>query len=384
MRSEPKEQEWTARVSRGSFVKSVLASGATLGFASSPAAVLAARQSSSPRLIVGALHVGSIKDAGYNQAEHDGLVKMMANVPGIQLLEAENVPEAPDAVRVMTDMIQQGATLVFPQSFGYQDFALQVAAQHPNVKFEHPAGYKLARNFGTYWAASHQLSYLLGMAAGKVTSANKLGFVGGFPIPQILATIGAWHLGARSVNPHVTTRVVFIGAWSDPGKETTATNALADQGSDVVTMVVDSPISVVQTAEQRGIHSIGYHSAAVARFAPTGWINGIDFQWGSLFTSFAQEVIAHTWKSQAINADLASGTVALAGWGNNVPAATRQIVAAKEKQFLTGDAHVWVGPIYDQHGKLRVKGMELATTQAEASFINTCNWLPEGVIGSTS
>lgn len=383
MCSEANGQEQEAQVSRGSFVKGLVATGAALGFAASPSTLLAARQSSS-RLIVGALHVGSVKDAGYNEAQHDGLVKMMARVSDIHLLEAENVPEGPDAVRVMTDMIQQGAALIFPQSFGYQDFALQVAAKNPTVKFEHPAGYKLATNFGTYWAASHQLSYLMGMAAGKMTKSNKLGFVGGFPIPQILATIGAWHLGARSVNPHVTTRCVFNGTWSDPGKETTATNALADQGVDVVTMVVDSPISVVRAAEQRGIHSIGYHSAAVARFAPTGWINGIDFEWGGLFATFAREVITHEWKSRAIVADLASGTATTAGWGRNVPDAVQQMVAAKKKKFLNGSAHVWQGPIYDQHGKLRVKSKELANAKAEANFINTCSWLPQGVIGRTS
>jgi basic membrane protein A len=336
-----------------------------------------------PKLIVGAIHVGSIKDAGYNEAQHNGLVKMTSKVPGIKLLEAENVPEGPDAVRVMNNMIQQGATLIYPQSFGYQDYALEVAQTHPNVKFEHPAGYKSAPNFGTYWASSHQLSYLMGVAAGKMTKSNKLGFIGGFPIPQILATVNAFHQGARSVNPNVTTRTVFNGTWLDPGKETTATNALADQGVDVVTMVVDSPISVVQTAEKRGIHSIGYHSAAVAEFAPKGWINGIDFEWGDLFTKNANDVIAGNWKSEAVLGDLASGMATTASWGKNVPSNVQQLVAAKKKDFLSNTAHVWQGPIYDQQGSLRVKSDELANAQAEAEFINNCNWLAQGVIGQT-
>jgi basic membrane protein A and related proteins len=335
------------------------------------------------KLIVGALHVGSVKDAGYNEAQHSGLMKMTSKVPGIKLLEAENVPEGPDSVRVMNNMIQQGAKLVFPQSFGYQDYALDVAKDHPEVKFEHPAGYKSAPNFGTYWASSHQLSYLMGVAAGKTTKTNKLGFVGGFPIPQILATVNAFHLGARSVNPNVTTRVVFNGTWADPGKETTATNALADQGVDVVTMVVDSPISVVQTAEKRGIHSIGYHSSAVSRFAPKGWINGIDFEWGDLFTKYANEVIAGDWKSEAIVSDLGSGVATTAGWGKNVPSDLQQRVAAKKKDFLAGTTHVWQGPIYDQQGAVRVKSDELASAAAEADFINTDNWLAQGVIGQT-
>ncbi len=339
--------------------------------------------SGSTRLVVGALHVGSVKDAGYNEAQHAGLSKMMSNVSGIKLLEAENIPEGPDAERVMEDMIRQGAKLIFPQSFGYQDFALNVAKKYPDVKFEHPAGYKSADNFGTYWASSHDLSYLLGMAAGKATKTNKLGFVAGFPIPQILATVNAFHQGARSVNPNVTTHAVFNGSWVDPGKEATATNALADEGVDVVTMVVDSPITVVQTAEKRGIHSIGYHYAGVSQFAPKGWVSGVTFEWGDMFTQFANDTIAGTWKSQSLLPGLGSGTVKLADWGKSVPQAVRDQVASEQNAFLAGTKHVFQGPVYDQQGKLRIKADEITTPAAEGTFINTCDWLAQGVIGQT-
>ncbi|TME14551.1 MAG: BMP family ABC transporter substrate-binding protein [Chloroflexi bacterium] len=343
----------------------------------------AAVTSGPPRLIVGALHVGSVKDAGYNEAQHAGLAKLMANVSGIKLLEAENIPEGPDAERVMEDMIRQGAKLIFPQSFGYQDFALNVAKKYPDVKFEHPAGYKSADNFGTYWASSHDLSYLLGVAAGKETKTNKLGFVAGFPIPQILATVNAFHEGARSVNPNVTTHAVFNGSWVDPGKEATATNALADEGVDVVTMVVDSPITVVQTAEKRGIHSIGYHYSGVSQFAPKGWISGVTFEWGDMFTQFANDTIAGTWKSQSLLPGLGSGTVKLADWGKSVPQDVKDQVATEQNAFLAGTRHVFQGPVYDQQGKLRIKSDEITTPAAEGNFINTDDWLAQGVIGQT-
>jgi basic membrane protein A len=180
--------------------------GTTVAPSPTPAITVTASPTAVPTVLtVGAIHVGSIKDAGYNQAQHEGLVAMTQQVPGIKLLEAENVPEGPDVERVMENMIQQGATLIFPQSFGYMDFALSVAAKHPEVKFEHPAGYKLADNFGTYWAASDQLSYALGVAAGKMTKSNKLAFVGAMPIPTVLASVNAFHLGAQSVNPSVET-----------------------------------------------------------------------------------------------------------------------------------------------------------------------------------
>jgi basic membrane lipoprotein Med (substrate-binding protein (PBP1-ABC) superfamily) len=327
------------------------------------------------RLVVGAIHVGSIKDAGYNEAEHDGLIYMTENVPGIKLIEAENVPESPDVERVMENMVAQGAKLIFPQSFGYQDFALEVAAKHSDVYFAHPSGYKLADNFGTYWGESYQLQYVLGIAAGLTTKTNKIGFIGGYPIPQIIFSINAFHLGARSVNPAIQTVAVFNSTWVDPAKEAQATNALADQGVDVVSSIVDSPITVVQTAEKRGIYSIGYHSAAVAQFAPKGWISGIDFQFGTRFVKYANDVINGTWKSENYYGPELS---VLAPWGSAVSDGARAQVQAK-LTAIQGGAPFFVGPIYDQAGTLRLKEGETA----DYNLANTIDWFAEGIVGQT-
>ncbi|HYY89646.1 MAG TPA: BMP family ABC transporter substrate-binding protein, partial [Chloroflexota bacterium] len=175
-----------------------------------PGLAASARQTS---LIVGALHVGSVNDAGYNQAMHDGLIEMQQNVPGIQLIEAEQVPETADAERVMEGMIAQGATLIFPQSFGYLDPALNVAARHPDVIFEHPAGYKLAPNLGTFWSDTTSYEYMMGIVAARTTNTKKFGWIIGFPIPNILTAINAFQLGARSVDPDVTTQVIVDNTW---------------------------------------------------------------------------------------------------------------------------------------------------------------------------
>ena len=247
---------------------------------------------------VGALHVGAITDAGYNQAHHDGLVKMKENLRNVELIEAENVPESADAERVMEQMIQQGATIIFPQSFGYLDPALNVAAKHPEVTFMHPAGFKLADNLGTYWGNNFEAMYLAGIAAGGASKSGKLGFITAFPIPNILASVNAFHLGAKSVNPDVETTLVINGSWVDPTKEAAATNALADAGVDVVTMIVDSPITVVKTAEERGIFVVGFHSDALQQFAPKGWLTGVAYTWGDLYTRVVQSVQDKTWKSE--------------------------------------------------------------------------------------
>jgi len=338
---------------------------------------LTGTSSAQPKLKVGILHIGSIADAGYNQAHAEGAQVMKKNLPNVELIEVENVPEGADAERVMENMIRQGAQLVIPASFGYLDPALRVAKKYPDVKFVHPGGYKLAPNLGTYWASTPEAFYLMGIAAGKTTKTNKLGYVVALPISFFLANVNAFHLGAQSVNPKVETRVVFTGTFLDPGKEATAANALLDQGVDVLGVIVDSPITVVQAAEKRGAFSVGYHYIGVQKFAPKGWISGIAFTWGELYTRFAKQVMDGTWKSEALLGDLASDYLTIAPFGPGVPSAGVELVNAKKKEFISGKLNVFQGPIKDNKGVERVKAGEAFPIAA----LGKMDWLVEGVIG---
>jgi basic membrane lipoprotein Med (substrate-binding protein (PBP1-ABC) superfamily) len=141
----------------------------------------------------------------------------------------------------MESMIKRGARLIIPASFGYLEPALRVAQRNPEVKFAHPGGYKRLPNLTTYWASTPEAFYLLGMAAGKVTKTNKIGYVVALPISFFLANVNAFELGARSVNPQVETRVVFTGTFLDPAKEATAAAALLDQGADVLGVMWTPP-----------------------------------------------------------------------------------------------------------------------------------------------
>src|SRR5258706_10041589 len=224
--------------------------------------------SAQPKLKVGVLHLGSINDAGYNQAHAEGVQIMKANLPEVEVIEVENVPEGADAERVMENMIKQGAKLIIAASFGYLEPVLRVAQKYPDVKFVHPGGYKRAPNVTTYWASTPEAFYLMGMAAGMTTKTNKLGYVVALPISFFLANVNAFELGARSVNPKAETRVGFAGTFIDPPNEATAANALLEQGCDVLGVSVDSPITVVQAAEKRSAYYGGDHSIGVHKFAP--------------------------------------------------------------------------------------------------------------------
>jgi basic membrane protein A len=334
--------------------------------------------SATPKLIVGALHVGSIHDLGYNEAMHDGLEQMVKNVPGVKLIEAENVPESADAERVMENMISEGAKLIFAQSFGYLQPALNVAKRHPDVVFEHAAGNQLATNLGTFWSDTTAYEYLMGVVAGKSTKTNKLGWVIGYPVPNILTSINAFELGAQSVNPKATSQVIVDDAWVDPAKEAEAVNALADSGVDVATMIVDSPSTVVQTAAKRNIMSIGFHCLCVQSVASNGWLTGIGFTWGPLFTQIANDVIAGKWKSQNTVGNLQQGYSAIAPYGPAVSNDAKQLVEQDKINLISGKLQIFKGSIVDNKGTVRIPTGKVANID---DLLTTTNWLVQGATG---
>ena len=330
-----------------------------------------------PKLKVGVIHLGSTNDAGYNQAHAEGVRIMKGSLPEVEVIQVENVPEGADAERVMENMIKQGARLIIAASFGYLEPALRVAQKYPDVKFVHPGGYKRAPNLTTYWASTPEAFYLMGIAAGMTTKTNKLGYVVALPISFFLANVNAFELGARSVNPKAETRVVFTGTFMDQAKEATAANALLEQGVDVLGVIVDSPISVVQAAEKRNAHSVGYHYVGVQKFAPKGWISGIAFTWGNLYTRFARQVMDGIWKSEDILGGLGDDYLTIAPFGPAVPPDALRLVNAKKQDFIGGKAQVFQGPIRDNKGAERVKAGEAFPL----TELRKMDWLVEGVIG---
>jgi basic membrane protein A len=326
-------------------------------------------------LKVGFLYVGSVDDAGYNQAAYQGQ-QAVAKMDGVETIKAENVPENAEAERVMEQMIQQGATIIFPTSYGHLDPALKVAAKYPNVTFLHEGGLKTAPNLGTFFGTIWQGQYVSGIAAGRMTKTSKLGFVAAFPIPQTLLNINAFTLGARSVNPAVTTTVIFTGNWCDAGKNVEAVKSLVDQKVDVVTQHQDCTIPIVQAAEKAGIMTVGYHADA-SKFASNGWITAPIWDWTKLFPDLVNQVRSGTYKPDLWRGGLKEGTVTLAPFGKNVPKAVQDEVQAVKTKMEGGDLSVFKGPIKDQDGKVRIKEGETPTVaQLEAS-----DYLVEGVIG---
>ena len=304
---------------------------------------------------VGFITVGPVTDWGYNYSHNEAKIYMDNH--GSDEFETqiiEKVPESAEVERVMERMIANGTKLIFPTSYGYLEPALRVAKKHKDVVFMHCGGFKISENLGTYFAYIHEPMYLSGMAAGRMTKTNKLGFVASFPIPQVLRNINAFTLGARATNPEIKVHVIWTSNWYDPATEAEATKNLVSIGADVVTCHQDSPLTVVQTAEKEGIMSVGYH-ADLKKWAPNGWITGAKWNWGELYLDMAKAVKNGAWKSEQIRKGMNSGYVGLSEFGENVPDEIQQEVMAMQARIISGEYEVFQGPLYDRDGTLTLE-----------------------------
>ncbi|MGH2906908.1 MAG: BMP family ABC transporter substrate-binding protein [Solirubrobacterales bacterium] len=330
---------------------------------------------------VGFLYVGPKNDYGYNQAAYEGSQAVQKAFPDAKLLQAENVPETSEASRVMEKMIKDGATIIFPTSYGHLEPALEVAAKHPEVTFMHQGGQKTAANLGTYFGRIYEAQYLTGMAAGMMTKSNKLGYVVAVPIPQTLLNINAFQLGAQSVNPKVKTTVVFTNNWCDPGKQAEAANSLIEDGADVLSQHQDCTKTIVETAERKGVMSVGYHEDA-SSLAPKGWISGSVWNWGPLYSDIVKTITEGNWKGSKYAGNYRVGfadsdVIQLAPWGDSVPDDVKKKVEAKQKEMKAGDFYPFTGPIVDQSGKTQIPAGKTPTP----TELETTTYLVKGVQG---
>lgn len=326
----------------------ILSAGAAALAAGLPASLFAEEP-----VRIGFVYVSPIGDAGWTY-QHDLARKEMEAKLGakVQTRFVENVAEGADAERVIREFAASGHKIVFATSFGYMNYVERVARQFPNVTFLHATGYKSAKNFAPYNARFYEGRYLTGVIAGRMTHSKMLGYVAAFPIPEVLQGINAFTLGAKSVNPDIEVRVIWVNSWYDPGKEREAAMTLISQGADIVTQHTDST-AVVQAAKERGVYAFGYHSD-MSKYGPKAHLTATTHHWGDFYTRTVQEVIAGTWKPTRIWGGFKDDMVRLAPLNPAVPAAVKAEVEALANKLRVGSFHPFTGPIVDQAGTERL------------------------------
>ncbi|MDE1973852.1 MAG: BMP family ABC transporter substrate-binding protein [Hyphomicrobiales bacterium] len=334
-------------------------------------------------MTVGFIYEGSKDDFGWNQSHAVGARKI-AKETGAKLVEQEKVPETADVERVMESMIQlDGAQVLFPTSFGYWPFILKLAAKYPKVLFVHAGGlWKQGdpANVISYRGYMEEPHYCCGVAAGMMTKTNKIGFVGPKPLYFIFNNCNGFTLGARSVNPKVTSLIIITGDWANPVKDADAVNNLVDQGCDVIISDSDAPKVSIETAERRGVHSCGYHTD-LSSLAPKGFVTGAEWNWakGADFVK--------AWQTGGKYPNLLIGgfkqdLVAISPFGGSVPDAVKSAVLKARDGFTNDTLKLYHGPLKDNEGHLVLKEGEVIAND-DSAFKTKVNFLVEGTQGQT-
>jgi basic membrane protein A and related proteins len=340
------------------------------------AVTVAAGAANAADVNIGFVYVSPIGDAGYTYQHDLGRKAIEAEFGDkVKTTFVESVPEGADAERVIRELAANGNQLIFTTSFGYMNPTIKVAKQFPDVHFEHATGYKQADNVATYKPRFYEGRYLTGIVAGKLTKSNIIGYVGAFPIPEVVRGIDAFTLGLRSVNPKAEVKVIWVSSWYDPGKEREAAETLIAQGADIVTQHTDST-APVQTAQDKGVHAIGYHSD-MSKYGPKAHLTAATHVWDKYYISRVKAHLDGTWKSTDTWGGMADGMMALAPFGPDVPEDVRKLVEEKQAEIVAGKLHPFAGPIKDNEGNVKVA--EGATMSDEEML--GMNWYVEGVQG---
>lgn len=323
---------------------------------------------------VGFVYIGSPGDGGFTFSHDEGR-KYMEEQLGVTSEVIENVADA-DAVQAITQLAENGCKVIFTTSFGYMDPTIEVAQKYPDVVFMHCSGYKTADNVGTYFGRMYQARYLTGIVAGEMTESNLIGYVAAFPIPEVIRGIDAFTLGVRSVNPDANVKVVWTNTWFDPAGEKEAANALLDAGCDIIAQHQDTS-GPQKAAEEAGKYSVGYH-ADMSGLAPKAVLTSAVWNWGPYYTEVVKQVQEGTWKTGSYWGAMSEDVVGLAPYGEMVPEEVKAKVEEAKERILSGEWDVFLGPIKDQEGNVKVaEGAKLT----DEEMLNL-DWFVEGVQGS--
>jgi simple sugar transport system substrate-binding protein len=342
--------------------------------ASTGALILPRDPQAADPLKVGYIYVGPVGDYGWTH-QHDQARLLVEKTFGdkVQTSYVENVSEGPDAERVIRQLAVSGNKLIFTTSFGFMNATAKVATQFPNTYFEHCTGYKTAKNLATYDARFYEGRCVIGTIAGRLTKTNKIGYIGSFPIPEVVMGINAFTLALRKVNPDAKVNVIWVNDWYNPGKEADAAKAHFDQGADVIVQHTDSP-AALQIAQERGLMGFG-QASDMRQFAPDAQLTAIVDNWGSYYIERVQAALDGNWETHGVWMGLKDGAVEIAPYGPKVPEDVAKEADSVKAAIIAGELHPFQGPILDQSGAVRVpEGKHLSDEE-----LHKMDWYVQGV-----
>ena len=327
---------------------------------------------------VGFVLVGPIGDGGWTYEHNKGRLAVEQEFGDkVETVFVESVPEGPDAERVMTQMALEGADLIFTTSFGYMDPTINVAAKFPNVKFEHATGYKRADNVSTYSARFYEGRAIQGHIAGKMTKSNIVGYIGSYPIPEVIRGINSAFIHARKANPDVQFKIVWAYTWFDPAKEAEAAKVLIEQGADIILQHTDSTAPQAAAQEAGNVYTFG-QASDMAEYGPKPRISSIIDDWAPYYIARTRAVMDGTWTSTDTWDGIGPGMVGIGEISSEVPADVKAEALALKDALAKGEYHPFTGPLNKQDGSAWLAAGETA----DDGTLLGMNFYVEGIEGT--
>jgi len=355
------------------------------------------------KLKAGFVYVGPVGDYGWSHAHDMGRKYAEKRHPWLETVFIESVAEA-DSARIIDRFVQEEkCDVVFTTSFGYMDDTIKAGQKYPDTHFMHCSGFKQSKNVGTYFADLYQTYYLNGLMAGALTQSNKIGYVGAFPIPEVVRHINAFALGIKAVNPEAKVHVRWIYAWYGPDKAREATESLIAEGCDALAFTEDTPavIEVGQEHTEKGkqIFTFGHYSP-MQPYGKDSVVSGQLVDWGVMYVQILKDLYEGTWT----NKDywwLAAEKAAVLGGSFDDPINPKFTDALKAVSVTTTDLGTlsvydlvfkrydqmkkgtdifdpFVGPISDNTGKEQIK----AGSRASKADLLSIMYYVNNVVGS--
>lgn len=332
---------------------------------------------------VGAILVGDDNE-GYTYAHIVGL-KEAAKACGMsddQLIFKYSVPEDESCHDAAIDLVDQGCSIIFSNSYGHQSYMKQAAQECPDVTFVAMTGDVAAvsglSNYKNAFTCVYESRYVAGVVAGmklaeivaegKLTDANydngniKLGYVGAYPYAEVVSGYTAYFLGVKSVVENVTMQVTYTNSWFDITAEATVAEALAADGCVIISQHADSTgaPSAIQALYDKGqvVYSVGYNVDMLS-VAPTAALTSASNNWGVYYTyafkaAAAGEDVATNWAE-----GYKTGAVAITELGESCAEGTQEKVDETIKALKDGSLHVF------DTSKFTVGGTNLTEYQAD-------------------
>lgn len=327
--------------------------------------------------VVGFIYIGPVGDGGWTYSHEQGRKQVddELKAQGVKTISRESVPESQEVEKVIKEMIDQDAKMIFATSFGYMDYVEKMAKQYPDVKFMHCSGYKTAANMSNYFGRIEEARYLSGIVAGMQTKSNKIGYVAAFPIPEVIRGINSFTLGVRSVNPKAEVQVTWTNTWYDPAKEKDAAKALLADGNDVIAQHQDTTGPQI-AAEEKNAFAVGYNTDSRTA-APKAYLTAPIWNWGPYYVAQVKALLDGTWKSESYWEGMKTGVVKLAPITDLAKPEAKKKVEEVQKKLIDGSFAPFTGPIKDQTGAVKIKEGEKMSDKDQLN----CDWFVEGVKG---